>query len=168
MINLQVLGFAASDNAGSTNMSLPVALHSPLEVLKAQLEDITGISPQDQVLILCDLTDVERNNDILLSENNSSLSECGIRHGSTLTLHPLGMPAEIRRSLLKPIVDKRNAKEARPELSISLSTPITAAQADHSYNGVIFDVISKGPYELSITSISVGGMLGLVVSYLYF
>jgi hypothetical protein len=57
-----VLGVAEMEE-----MVLPVALHSPLEVLKEQMQDITNILMTDQVLILCDLNDPERNNDRLLS-----------------------------------------------------------------------------------------------------
>ena len=57
--------YSASSASRSQNeeLSLPVALHSPLSVLKEQLEELTGIAAADQVVILCDLTDVERNND---------------------------------------------------------------------------------------------------------
>ena len=58
------------DSDGAT-MTLPVALHSPLSVLKDQLATITSISVQEQVLILCDLTDKDRNNDRLLQGKNS-------------------------------------------------------------------------------------------------
>ncbi len=33
-----------------------------------------------------------------------------------------------------------------------------------SYNGIIFDVSTNGPFEVDILSVSVAGMLGRVVS----
>jgi hypothetical protein len=122
---------------------LPVALHSPLEVLRDQLANYTGISRGDQVrakfvffsslfappppfarllpalcffltfkalliyrttslqfLILCDLTDPDRNHDVSLQGKDfMSLRECGIRNGSTLTIHPVGMVRELRSAM---------------------------------------------------------------------
>ena len=41
-------------------------------------------------------------------------------------------------------------------------TPVSAAQANHSYNGIIFDIESPGPYEVEIISFQIAGMLGRV------
>lgn len=72
-------------------LHLPVALHSPLEVLKQQLQDIVGIAVREQVLILLDLSDPDRNRDVLLiGRDHESLRQCGIRRNSVLTLHALG------------------------------------------------------------------------------
>lgn len=151
-----------SDNGVmSSTLSLPVALHSPLIILQQQLEETTGISKENQVLILCDLSDLERNNDILLTgKENWTLSQIGIKKNSTLTLHPLGIQSKITRSC-------KQLKEqvAKADNSVVLSTRITPAQANHAYNGVIFDVFSKGPHEITISSISVGGMLGPVTIF---
>ena len=46
-ITVKVLG-GSSDNDGIEELRLPVALHSPLEILKAQLEDIVGITFENQ------------------------------------------------------------------------------------------------------------------------
>jgi hypothetical protein len=46
-----------------------------------------------------------------------------------------------------------------------LDTPIQPHEADHSYNGVVFDVKSHGDHEVTITSLWVGGMLSLVRVY---
>ena len=164
-ITLQVLGIA---DGAAESISLPVALHSPLEVLKEQLEEITGITFQNQVLILCDLTDPDRNNDILLTGRDyMSLRDCGIRNGSQLTLHPLDMPTELQRQILNSVKRKISSGNELSEKEIvhRLDTPVTAANANHSYNGIIFDVEAKGPYEIFLRSVSVGGMLGLVVSH---
>lgn len=44
----------------------------------------------------------------------------------------------------------------------TLTTRIAPKDADHSFSGVIWDVESHGPFELCLTSVSVGGMLGRV------
>ena len=75
VITVELLGEEGNTEA----LHLPVALHSPLQVLKEQLEQLTSIPIRDQVLILCDLTDVERNNDVLL-EGRGMVS---------LSIHPL-------------------------------------------------------------------------------
>ena len=152
---------------GMVGWALPlfVALHTPLEVLREQLQQQTGFDPKSQVLILCDLSDKDRNNDNLLGNelDHCSLFECGVREGSILSLHPIGS-----------CENKTDEKDDNEELqsaqieeieTYTLSTPITAAEADHSYNGVIFDVESRGPYEVEVVSLSVGGMLGRVVSF---
>ena len=160
-IQIKVIG-----QSGVNEISLPVALHSPLEVLKEQLQTLTNIPMADQVIILCNLSDPERNSDVLLNgRDHLSLRDCGIRNGSYLTLHPLGMTAE-KRLAQTTGGEEDNSKAAQQQLGAkyTLQTPISAAQADHSYNGVVFDVVAKGPFEVSITSIAVGGMLGHVVS----
>ena len=146
-------------------INLPVALHSPLEVLREQIERLTSIKMNDQVLILCDLTDPDRNNDLLLDgRNHMSLRECGIKNGSSLTLHALGLSAEKRMLLLKEACKMKKviSNEKPPKI---LQTRISAADANHSYNGVIFDIEVKGPYEIEVKSIFLSGMLGPIVSY---
>lgn len=167
---ITVLGGSGGGNENE-DLSLPVALHSPLSVLKEQLEDLTDIATADQILILCDLTDVERNNDKLLEGRDyMSLRECGIRNGAVMTLHALGMSAERKQKMQKEAMKKKLAdtvvEEAVSEQDKKhqLHTRITAARADHSYNGVIFDVMCNGPFEVDLLSVSVGGMLGRVVS----
>ena len=46
-----------------------------------------------------------------------------------------------------------------------LMTPITADKADHSFNGIIFDIKVKDAHEVEIMSISIAGMLGRVRIY---
>ena len=143
-------------------LPLFVALHTPLQVLRDQLEEQTGFSPHEQVLILCDLSDRDRNNDQLLNEqyDHYSLYDCNIREGSILSLHLVGVS---REDATQGGEVRSAGAEVSQQVTHVLSTPITAAQADHSYNGIIFDIESKGPFELDIFSLSVGGMLGRVV-----
>lgn len=164
-ITIKVLGGAA-DHDQNDDISLPVALHSPLHVLKEELEGIIAIQPHDQVLILCDLSDPDRNSDVLLAgRDDMTLLECGIRNGSVLTLHALGMPAEIRQRKAKLAL----ATTADPpywENTRLIHSYIPAEAANHSYNGIIFDVESTGPYEVTLESVSIAGMLGRVVGVL--
>lgn len=146
-------------------ISLPVALHSPLEVLREQIERLTQITTSDQVLILCDMTDPDRNNDLLLDgRNHMSLRECGIKNGSLLTLHALGISAEKRMSYLKEICRKKMQQSTNVKPPTFIDTTVSPANTDHSYNGVIFDMEVKGPHEIEINSISLAGMLGPIVS----
>jgi hypothetical protein len=136
---------------------------SPLHVLRDHLREITGITSPSQVLILCDLTDPDRNRDVLLTAGThdyQSLFECGIRDGSLLTLHPIGISRQIQRN---QEANNQQVNEEEESDVYSVVTSITPAQADHSYNGVIFDIESRGPYETDIISFSFGGMLGRVV-----
>ena len=170
-VSIAILGGAGGDGQNE-ELSLPVALHSPLSVLKEQLEELTGINVRDQVMILCDLTDIERNNDVLLEGRDyMSLRELQIKNGSVITLHALGMCAEKKHKMIKEAVKKMtdvnndsNVILKESEIIRTLGTKITAAQANHSYNGVVFDVMSNGPFELELTSVSIAGMLGRVVS----
>ena len=158
-------------NDKNEELSLPVALHSPLSVLKEQLEELTGIATTDQVLILCDLSDIERNNDKLLEGRDyMTLRECGIRNGCVMTLHALGLSAERYAAERKSKMQKLSADGDKicvreEDKTRTLETKITAARADHSYNGVLFDVKCKGPFEVDLLSVSVGGMLGRVVCF---
>jgi hypothetical protein len=172
-----------------------VALHSPLEVLRDQLESLTNIPVADQVLILCNLSDPERNSDVLLrGRDHMSLRDCGIRNNSVLTLHALGQQAQNGMSM-EAIMRARSSSAgeppAQPSCSSASSSPrkdsprsprsprnvfeddkyttletnVDAAHADHSYNGIIFDIISTGPYEIELKSIHIGGMLGRIRVY---
>lgn len=96
-----------------------------------------------------------------------SLRDIGIRDGSVLTIHPLGTNAEklhIQNKIASlKIKDKYKPKiePNAPELHI-LETPVSPKEADHSYNGIIFDISVKGHRECEIVSLSLGGMLGRV------
>jgi hypothetical protein len=159
-ITIQVLGGALRQN--DHEISLPVALHTTLDVLKRQLSELTGIATQIQVLILCDLSDAERNNDKELSGlDNLSLREIGIKNNSFLTLHGIGL-MESRTQLLNEALKKKLELNPIDLDSRVLMTPITASEANHSYNGIIFDIESIGPNEVEIISFSIAGMLGRV------
>ena len=163
-ITVQILGSGISE---VEEISLPVALHSPLEVLRDQLATLSEISKIDQVLILCDLTDAERNRDVLLAgRDHMTLRDCGIKNGSVLTLHALGMSAEKKQLLAKEALQKMKEKENRwadekEEVHV-LETHTAPHEANHSYNGIIFDIETTGAYEVDILSLSFGGMLGRV------
>lgn len=122
------------------------------------MQELTGITPASQVLILCDLSDPDRNRDVLLTGRDyESLFECGIRENSFLTLHPIGIVRQTTQSQ-----ETKTEIDDGPDVYV-VSTTITPAQANHSYNGVIFDIESRGIYETEIISLSFGGMLGRVV-----
>jgi hypothetical protein len=129
-ITIKVLG-GASGTGETENLSLPVALHSPLEVLKNQLQQIVGIPPESQVLILCDLSDPDRNNDQLLAgRDHLTLRQCGIATGSVLTLHALGISAEQKQKMLTEAFSTKKLEVFDREV-FALDTPITAAEANH-------------------------------------
>jgi len=174
-ITVQVL----QDNGLMEDVSLPVALHTPLFVLKGQLADMVGIPVETQVLILCDLTDVDRNSDELLDNDDFILRECGIRNGSILSLHRIGanippppnaeeegVDEDDGMNVYPFDEDRLQAAEAIGGDSYSLPTRTTAARADHSYNGVVFDIRALGAFEVTLGSISLAGMLGRIVSAL--
>lgn len=131
-ITVKFLG-GTSSHGQVEDISLPVALHSPLIVLKDQLHSLVSISPSDQVLILCDLTDPERNSDVLLiGRDNLSLKDCGIRHGSILTLHALGMSAEKQQKMMNSAFEAKVSDEEDSLIPVhSLETAVSAADANH-------------------------------------
>jgi hypothetical protein len=163
VIHIQVIR-SSSGEENSETISLPVALHTTLQILRMEIERLTNISMADQVLILCDFTDVERNSDVhLIGRDHLSLRECGIRNNSTLTVHALGISAENNMTNISSSPSMKRARYEEETPIKTLSTRITPARANHSYNGVIFDIESKGPSSVIINSISLGGMLGTVV-----
>ena len=76
------------------------------------------------------------------------------------------MQKEALKKKVAPILAVEPVNESN--MKRSLNTKITAARANHSYNGVIFDVMCNGPFEVDLLSVSVGGMLGRVVSFTSF
>ena len=98
---VQLINPTALSGGGMQEMALPVALHSPLTIFKEQLASCTGISPGEQVLILCDLSDPDRNSDVHLDSayDNMSLRDCGFKNGLVFTLHALGISAERAQKL---------------------------------------------------------------------
>ena len=64
---------------------------------------------------------------------------------------------------------KNSNKEKKEVPLVTLTTEITVAKANHSYNGIIFDIEVKGPFEVELHSVSIGGMLGPMVNiYIYY
>ncbi len=130
-ILIKLLG-GANGQGETEDISLPVALHSPLEVLKHQLHQLVSIAPRDQVLILCELSDPERNSDRLLTGSDSlPLRECGIRNGSVLTLHAISVTAERKQRMMKDAFAMKTINEIDNRPVHSLETPITASDANH-------------------------------------
>ena len=93
---------------------------------------------------------------------NISLHACNISDGAFLTLHSLGMDKERKNQITIDALKRLHEKTVIDKDIVNVETPITAAQADHSYNGIIFDIESTGPYEINITSVFLAGMLGRV------
>lgn len=134
-ISIKVLG--GTNGQGETeDISLPVALHSPLEVLKQQLHELISIAPRNQVLILCDLSDPERNSDRVLSAGLDSLSlrECGIRSGAMLTLHALGMTAERKQQIMQDAFNSKLTAVDPNRQAFALDSHVSAADANHRYS----------------------------------
>jgi len=128
-IIIKLLG-GANGQGDIEELSLPVALHSPLHVLRDQLFQIVRIAPPEQVLILCDLSDPDRNSDVLLNGRDfMTLSECGITSGSVLTLHALGLSAEKKQTLLVEAFSNK-AIENHQNIQV-LETDISPEEADH-------------------------------------
>lgn len=171
-ISVQLLGRTGSGDEVD-ELSLQVAGHSPLIVLKQQLEDVTGIPVQEQVLILLDLTDPERNNDVLLiGRDDETIRNCRIRNGSTLTLHPLGLSAEDKLRMTQLALGKLANSNKSRHLTIDdgfpvhrLVTELQPRDVDHSFNGVIFDIMNKTHHSIELLSVSIGGMLGRIRIY---
>lgn len=129
-ITVKLLG-GGHGHGETEDISLPVALHSPLEVLKDELAQLCGIQPQEQVLILLDLSDPDRNSDLLLvGRDHMALRSIGITNGSVLTLHALGVTTEQQQRMMREaFAQKKLEVYERP--CYALDTPITASQADH-------------------------------------
>lgn len=131
-ITIKLLG-GASGEGETEDITLPVALHSPLDVLKDQLHQLVQIQPADQVLILLDLDDPDRNSDVLLTGRDfQSLREIGIRNGSILSLHALGMSAEKQQLMMKEVLSG-GSEQKDLEVIHTLDTRVSAAEADHRY-----------------------------------
>mmetsp|Transcript_12713 Transcript_12713/g.24117 ORF Transcript_12713/g.24117 Transcript_12713/m.24117 type:complete len:425 (-) Transcript_12713:125-1399(-) len=148
---------------------LSIALHTPLRILRQQLETITQIRPRHQVLVLRDRKD--DNNDALLDGDTDwlTLRECGVEPDALITLHSMQIPG----AAVDP--DEEGEEEGAPchrnapcglhkdeAQTFTLDTPIQPKLADHCYNGIVFDVAAMAPFEVVVTSVSVGGMLGHV------
>jgi len=153
------------------NLTLQVALHTPLSVLKEQLEDATGITVDTQILILCDLGDVDRNSDILLERLELTLRQCGIENDSVLTLHRLGSIAvggsyTEEEEVHETIGTSSSQATTENPHAYSVEGRVPTDRADHSYNGLIFDIEVLDAYEVELTDVSIAGMLGHIRIYI--
>jgi len=156
---------------GLHDIPVDAALHTALGIFKQMLEQQLRrrghhFPSEQQVLILLDLSDPDRNHDTELRDDEVTLRQHGIRQGSVISLHLLGSAPALARaaqdvSSTSPS-QQRQLQAAAAGEPTRLWTPVLPAQADHSYNGVIFDIASKGPNEVAILSLSAGGMLGHV------
>ena len=168
LLNPSILKSEEGKDDKVKELSLPVALHSPLVIFKERLCEVTGIDPSGQVLILLDLSDPDRNNDKHLDDahDNMTLRDCGIVNGSICSLHALGISSERAQTLMKDALIELEEKKMQEEIarkgSVVVNTSVTAAQADHSFNGIIFDIESKDAHEVEIMSVSLAGLLGRV------
>lgn len=165
-VKIQILRQEDGQDVFTDEINLPVALHSPLSVLKELLQDVAHIIVANQVLILCDLTDPDRNRDVHLDSSRDELTlfQCGVQQGSVLALHALGLnTASISRFDDLHKNRKEAAVNSDPRPIQTVSTAIKPDRANHSYNGIIFDVACKSPFEIDVVSVAVGGMLGRVV-----
>ncbi len=145
------------------------------------------------MLIRCELSDPDRNHDRVLVGDELTLRQLGVRHQDTLTLHQLGGElmtgqgssrelesgqGSSQTQLLEPtksVIAEENAPNVNstgdyaPDLStgdanaFTVSSRISANNADHSYNGLVFDIEALDAYEVEITGIALAGMLGRLV-----
>jgi hypothetical protein len=105
--------------------------------------------------------------DCLPMENDwRTLREYGVRDGRVVKVQPRsGFGVDYKPGEDAIAKQKQNAPGKVGETSLrkgSLCTPILARQADHSYNGILFNVETQGPNCVTLPSISVAGMLGRV------
>ena len=123
------------------------------QMLALKLNDLgQTLPPSEQVIILLDLSDPDRNHDVELEDDYATLREHGVIQGSVLSVHAL-CASDGRDHLMQEAGNMSIPKfveEMRQEDLTTLVTPIGPAEADHSYNGIIFDIGCKGPYEIAI------------------
>lgn len=161
--------------------ALDVARHAPLYILMDELEAKTGVHVERQSLVLIDPDD--ETDSRLLDDDEMPIYTFGVRDGSCLLLTALEEAIEPTDPLelagvLDPGVDAAadfdaaaqffsleppegspratapRALNARPSVyRRRLDTPIQPNRANHSFNGVMFDVKPKGPFEVMVSSI---------------
>ncbi len=160
---------------------LDVARHAPLYILMDELEAKTGVHVERQSLVLIDPDD--ETDSLLLDDDELPIHTFGVREGSRLLLTALEDTPEPENPLdlvdvPDPSVDAAadyvdaarffsleppegspratapRALNARPSVyRRRLDTPIQPNRANHSFNGVMFDVKPKGPFEVVVSSI---------------
>jgi hypothetical protein len=59
-------------------------------------------------------------------------------------------------------LQKLSEKPVFEENLFTLHSKVSASEANHSYNGIIFDIESHSSYEIEVRSVSIAGMLGRV------
>lgn len=164
-----------------SHFELHVAGHAPLYILMDELTEKTGVHAELQSLVLIDPED--ETDSRLLDDEELPLYTLGLRDGSRLLLTALeetpdfmdpadeGGPdppgvcpdadTELAAQLFSldqpegsPRAKAPRALNARPSVyRRKLDTPIQPNRANHSFNGVMFDVKPKGPFEVVVSSI---------------
>ena len=159
---------------------LYVARHAPLYILMDELAEKTGVEPERQSLVLIDPDD--ETDSQLLEDEEMPLCRLDVRDGSRLLLTALDEPPDFadprHKAIPNPVVTADAELEAAAQLfaleppanspratapralntrpSIyrrRLDTPIQPNRANHSFNGVMFDVKPKGPFEVVVSSL---------------
>jgi len=135
-------------DATGEDIEVFIARHSPLSLLKQKLSRRTGIAPrlQSLVLVLHDATD-----SMLLEDDHELIQHLGITHGSRLLMSTLSevSPASQRSQVARALsVESPYEGSADRQAQRKLVTPVQPRDANHSYNGVMFDIKPKGPYEV--------------------
>jgi|EP01046_Picozoa_sp_COSAG06_P043313 hypothetical protein len=164
------------------HLQLNVARHAPLYILMDELAAKTGVAAELQSLVLIDEED--ETDSRLLDNEDMPLYHLGVRDGSRLLLTALEdtpdwqeptMVSDSRQEDIdadaeaaaqffvlepprgSPRAMAPKALESRPSVyRRRLDTPIQPRRANHSFNGVMFDVKPKGPFEVMVSSIWVG------------
>jgi len=127
--------------------------------------NITLENSQSLKLVLKDPT-----RKIIQSELVTDGSHCAIRYSPTVPGKYLAELWNCSGVLFKMIpIDtvlhvgnkqpQNQVLESDPRV-VSLATPIQPADANHSYNGIMFDIKSKGPEDVEVLGFVVGGTLG--------
>ena len=152
-----------------------MALHSPVSVLKAQLAKLTQIAAHDQDLthVMEEWAQGANGQPVLSTEEirmtgDGALGSYGLRDGSVIRLIPLS-------GFEEAVPDGEDEEESETDApaglleasmsSHSIMSTIGPAEADHSYNGILFDISAKAPFQVAITSVHVGGMLGHITIF---
>ena len=173
-----------------SSFNLSVALHSPLEVLQERLYQLTGITRAQQELSMSDRAMIDpdrtlreygtREGSVVKIRPRMFTASKGAGAGAGAGAGTgTGAGTGARSSSLSSScwsagagAEEKAAESNAPASVISrrhrhlhaglLTTPVTPSQSNHSYNGILFDVQAKGPHEVIIKSLCVGGMLGRV------
>ena len=167
-------------------LCLNVARHAPLYILIDELSEKTGVQAELQSIVLIDEHD--ETDSRLLDNGDIPLYHLGLRDGSRLILTALDDVADWQETEIVPVPKQAELTQdpmaeffllqppagsprAAAPSSVSptqavhrrrLDTPIQPRRANHSFNGVMFDIKPNGPYEVMVSSMWVGGMMGSV------